>query len=120
MSKKIYGYVIFDWFSGRKKEFGIVNTWDECKEKTYKVNGNRLKSFKTIEEATEWLEDPVIKGKEEKYYAVHSSLVQENPIFQDYPRLKALIDYHKENGLEIKFKGFQNEEDAKKWLNKLT
>lgn len=118
--EKYYAYIVFDWFSGNKLEYGIVRTWKECKDKTYKVKGSRFKSFNTIEEATRWVEDPAIKSKDEKYYAVYSELVSENKIFQDYPRLKAIIECHQENNLPIKFKSFKCKEDAEKWLNDLS
>jgi ribonuclease HI len=50
MSKKYYAY-----FIPKNGEFGITNRWAECEKKIKGISGARFKSFKTKQEAEEWL-----------------------------------------------------------------
>ncbi|MFK4785759.1 viroplasmin family protein [Fusobacterium sp. MFO224] len=60
MGKKIYAY-----FLTEAKETGIVDTWEECKNKTSGKKA-RYKSFKTHKEAKDWLNLGAQYGKKTK------------------------------------------------------
>lgn len=112
----MYAYAVIDWRTQNIKDKGIVYTWAECQEKTNKIEGSRFKKFNNKDEAKEWLKNPILRGKQ-NYYAVYSTVIQ--AVFQDYITLVAIIKHHANEHIDLRFKGFEDLNTAKKWLNAL-
>ena len=112
----MYAYAVIDWRTQKIEDKGIVEAWGECQEKTHKVEGSRFKKFDNIEDAKEWLKNPIHKGKQ-NYYAVYSPAIE--AVFQDYITLVTIIKHHANEHIDLRFRGFEDLNTAKKWLESL-
>ncbi|MGF7058707.1 viroplasmin family protein [Brassicibacter mesophilus] len=114
--ERLYAWAIIDWKTGIIEKGSTTNSWEVVKENCFGIKGSRYRKFNNLQEAEDWLENPIIKGRF-NYYAIYSPIFKE-VIQGDYPRLIDIQNAHKEEHLEdqLKYKGFDNKEEAQSWL----
>lgn len=112
MNKKFYGYYIES-----TKENGIFDNWNDCQKKVLGVKAN-YKSFKTYEEAENWLKNLFYSNKENifnkassKFYACFYIKDKSYKIFDNWNQCKQEIENN-----QCRYKSFKTYEEAKNWL----
>lgn len=118
MAKKYYAYYI-----PASKENGILDNWNECKEKVLGRKSN-YKSFPSEAEAKDWLSQFLggksssdfsvnkLFKKAEKFYACFYVDENRGEIFYSWEECQIMIENKK-----CRYKSFKTENEAKDWLN---
>jgi len=117
--ERLYAWAIVDWKTGRIEKRSTTNSWNIVKENCFGIQGSRYRKFSNIQQAEEWLKNPIIKGTCE-YYAIYSPIMEE-VIEGDYPRLLDIQNAHRDESLEdqLKYKGFDTRTDAEAWIERM-